>query len=69
VHTSHMYEATDNRWIVTVPAWQGMTDYAHKVAPASVPTFGGLAICLENERVEVKRRLFTSLNPVLMEVV
>jgi hypothetical protein len=69
VHTSHMYEATDNRWIVTVPAWQGMTDYAHKVAPASVPTIGGLVLCLENERVEVKRKLFNSSSPVLMEVI
>jgi hypothetical protein len=69
VHTCHMYEATDNKWIVTAPAWQGMTEFSHKVAPASIPTIGGLVLCLENERVEIKRKLFPSSSPVLMEVI
>jgi hypothetical protein len=69
VHTCHAYEATDNKWIITAPAWQGMTDFSHKVAPAAVSTFGGLAICLDGERVDVKRKLYNSSKPDLMEVI
>lgn len=61
VHVSNLWEAPDNKWIGTAPCWQGMTEYAHKVAPGSAPSIGGFAICLNAQdpsRIEVRRRLY-----------
>lgn len=65
VHVSHAYEAADNKWIATAPAWQLATEFAHKVAPGSDPSIGGLVICLDEEtnRVKVERLLFPLLKP------
>ena len=69
VHTCHAYESTDNKWIVTAPAWQMPTEFAHKVAPASHPSIGGLVIWLNGNRVEVSRKLFNLSKPSLMQIV
>lgn len=70
VHTSHWIQSADNKWTATAPAWQLMTDFSHKVAPAAEEDFvtGGFAICLENEQVNLKRRLYPLPNPIALTI-
>jgi hypothetical protein len=71
VHTCHFIQSTDNKWMHTAPAWQLMTDFSHKVAPAGEEDFvtGGLLICLDEEgKVTVKRKLFPLPQPMEMMI-
>lgn len=66
VHMCNAIQANDGRWAATAPAWQLQSEFAHKVAPASVPSIGGLLICqdeLNENNLRVLKRLYSCPPP------
>lgn len=47
VHRTYSLEQ-HGRWMATAPAWQLSTEFAHKVAPGSTPSIGGLVLWLDD---------------------
>ena len=59
VHRCSAIQDNAGRWIVTAPAWQLATAFSHKVAPAKLPSIGGLVITLDEEnQIQVKRKRY-----------
>jgi hypothetical protein len=61
VHTSYAIESNDHKWTATLPAWQLLTQHAHKVAPAGEGDFvtgGGVIWLDEKGKVRLERLLF-----------
>ena len=69
VHVCNAIQSNDGRWVAVAPAWQLSTEFGHKVAPASLPTIGGLLICqdetIENQLRVLKRLYSCPRQPIL----
>jgi len=63
-HTCHVYQdAMDGKITAIVPAWQGATEFLHKVAAASKPRVGGFLLCLDGERLQARTTLYPLPQP------
>lgn len=61
VHRTYSLEQ-HGRWMATAPAWQLSTEFAHKVAPGSTPSIGGLVLWLDDLN-ELQLRKITYRQP------
>jgi hypothetical protein len=71
VHRCSVVEDNANRMIVTAPAWQLATAFAHSKMPTKLPDVGGLILWLDenDNRLHLEKILYPLPRPAIAQVV